>query len=228
MLGDEHTLASAGPLVFRSVLISAGNGLAWTFTVAMTTLSILWAAYSGGVVFTVLLFILHHSSGHSTCACTTPRAGDFIFIFSLVFSQLPWVVISALDDDVFLLFLPQIMLLDFQQWLMSSSSQTTGEAFPGRSQIFRVSTGWGLWKKTLQEGTTLHTSAAPGGSHFHGSPHLVSMNLLQILAKSFHQHIWCLPQVGNFLGPVSPCRLLPISDVELLGCLMTSVLWWAQ
>lgn len=98
----------------------------------MTTFSILWAAYSGGVVFTGLLFILHHSSGHSTCACTTPRAGDFIF--SLFFSQLPWVVISALDDDVFLLFLSQIMLLDFQQWLMSSSSQTTGEAFPGRSQ----------------------------------------------------------------------------------------------
>lgn len=90
------------------------------------------------------------------------------------------------------------------------------------------STGWGLWKKPLQEGTPLHTSAAPGGSHFHGSPHLVSMNLLQILAKYFHQHIWCLPQVGNVLGPVSPCRLLPTSDFELLGCLMTSVLWWAQ
>ena len=116
---------------------------------------------------------------------------------------------------------------DFQQRLTSFSSQTAEEAFP-RSQIFPVGTEWNLWKKILQEDITLHTSAARGGSHSHGSPHLISIHLLQILAKPFHQHIQCLSQVGKILGPVSPCRHLSISDFKFLGCLLTSVLWWAQ
>ena len=121
--------------------------------------------------------LVHHAAVALVIAhvpATPP--GLAILIFSLFFSQLPWVYISALDDNLFLSSLPQILHFfpvgevagwiqaDFQQRLTSFSSQTEEEDFP-RSQIFPVSTGWNLQKKILQEDATLHTSAAPGGSH---------------------------------------------------------------
>lgn len=205
----------------------------------MTALGTLWDANSGHVVFTEFLLILQQQLWSQHKFLQHPQGWRFYFYFFSFLLQLPCVFISALDDNLFFVSLPQIMYFfpvgevagwiqaDFQQWLTSFSSQTTEEAFP-RSQIFPVSTGWNLWKKILQEDTTLHTSTAPGCSHSHGSPHLISINLLQILAKSFHQHMQCLSQVGKFLGPVSPCRHFPISYFKLLGCLMRSVLWWAQ
>lgn len=106
----------------------------------------------------------------------------FLCFFSLLVRELQWVSISALGDNFFFFSLPPTNffpcrdvghkdLSRLSEWPVPSFSRQTMGSFSERSQVFFVSSWWGLRKKILREGMTLSTFAAPRGSHLCGNPH---------------------------------------------------------